>query len=217
MAEISPKTVRVLRVSCDHVDGGFRVHLTDADWDALVEEFATLQRLNEDLQKSFDDPDGGPLARALARSMYHAEQQRRREAEATMERNTDWHQQRYSALRKWVNEEVRPLSEEAARRYFAICANGSPAPHEAADWSETMHGLRLRAEHVERKLTSTEKALAHLRDLAQDLSDEGCSYGDGCPTFRSRHGTCHACMGRKALGHGDEARARMAREDKEAE
>jgi hypothetical protein len=63
----------------------------------------------------------------------------------------DWYQQRFNALRAWVNQEVKPLSEETANRYFAIVANGSPAPHEQADWRETMHGLTLRAEKAERE------------------------------------------------------------------
>jgi tetratricopeptide (TPR) repeat protein len=65
--------------------------------------------------------------------------------------SVDWYQQRFNALRAWVNQEVKPLSEETANRYFAIVANGSPAPHEQADWRETMHGLTLRAEKAERE------------------------------------------------------------------
>lgn len=57
------------------------------------------------------------------------------------ERSIDWYRQRFNRLRRWVKEEVEPLSEDVARRYFAICANGSPSPHESADWRETMHGL----------------------------------------------------------------------------
>jgi tetratricopeptide (TPR) repeat protein len=65
--------------------------------------------------------------------------------------SVDWYQQRFNALRTWVNQEVKPLSEETANRYFAIVANGSPAPHEQADWRDTMHGLTLRAEKAERE------------------------------------------------------------------
>jgi hypothetical protein len=65
--------------------------------------------------------------------------------------SVDWYQQRFNALRTWVHQEVKPLSEEAAHRYFAIVANGSPAPHEQADWRNTMHGLTLRAEKAERE------------------------------------------------------------------
>ena len=69
-----------------------------------------------------------------------------------LKQQTDWYQQRFNALRAWVNREVRPLSEEAAHRYFAIVANGAPSPHERADWRDTMHGLTLRAESAEREV-----------------------------------------------------------------
>jgi hypothetical protein len=81
-----------------------------------------------------------------------------------LEQQTDWYQQRFNALRKWVNTEVRPLSEEAAYRYFAIVANGSPAPHEQADWRETMHGLTMRAFMAERQRDSLVAVLARLFD-----------------------------------------------------
>jgi hypothetical protein len=68
------------------------------------------------------------------------------------ERSTDWYQQRFNRLRRWVEEEVKPISEEAAHRYFAICANGSPAPHESADWRETMHGLTLERDQARAKV-----------------------------------------------------------------
>jgi hypothetical protein len=68
------------------------------------------------------------------------------------ERSTDWYQQRFNRLRRWVKEEVEPLSEEAAHRYFAICANGSPAPHESADWRETLHGLTLERDQARAKV-----------------------------------------------------------------
>lgn len=77
-------------------------------------------------------------------------------------KSIDWYQQRFKAIRKWVDTEVRPRSEEVANRYFAIAANGSPAPHERADWSETMHDLTLRAEQAERQRDSLVAVLACL-------------------------------------------------------
>ena len=89
-----------------------------------------------------------------------------REAELLrkLEQQTDWYQQRFNALRTWVNAEVRPLSEDAANRYFSIVANGSPAPHEQADWRETMHGLTMRAFMAERQRDSLVAVLARLFD-----------------------------------------------------
>jgi len=83
-----------------------------------------------------------------------------------LEQQTDFYQQRFNALRKWVNAEVRPLSEDAAYRYFAIVANGSPAPHEQADWRETLHGLTIRAEQAERSQKTVETELANTRNIA---------------------------------------------------
>lgn len=74
----------------------------------------------------------------------------RDDARNGLERSTDWYQQRFNRLRRWVEEEVRPLSDEVARRYYSICANGSPAPHESADWQETMHRLTLERDALKR-------------------------------------------------------------------
>lgn len=72
-------------------------------------------------------------------------------------KSVDFYQQRFNALRKWVENEVRPLSEDIAHRYYSIVANGSPTPHESADWQNTLHGLTLRAEWAERQLGSITK------------------------------------------------------------
>lgn len=79
---------------------------------------------------------------------------------ARLESTTDWYQQRFNRLRTWVEDEVRPLSSDVARRYYSICANGSPAPHESADWTDTMHALRLRAEQAEHKVAKSAARLA---------------------------------------------------------
>lgn len=84
--------------------------------------------------------------------------------ERRLSAQTDFYQQRFNTLWTWVNNEVRPLSEDAANRYFAIVANGSPAPHEQADWRETLHGLRLRAEQAEQQRDSLVAVLVRLFD-----------------------------------------------------
>lgn len=113
--------------------------------------------------------------------------------QARLTQQTDWYQQRFNALRAWVNNEVRPLSAEAAHRYFAICANGSPVPHEQADWRDTLHGLTLRAEQAERHRDV-------LREFVEDEAERDCAYGDNCPSNAgTRHGTCTACKARRAL------------------
>lgn len=84
--------------------------------------------------------------------------------ERRLSAQTDFYQQRFNTLWTWVNNEVRPLSEDAANRYFAIVANGSPAPHEQADWRDTLHGLKLRAERAEQQRDSLVAVLARLFD-----------------------------------------------------
>lgn len=101
------------------------------------------------------------------------------EGESRLERQTDWYQQRFNRLRQWVNEEVKLLSEEVATRYFSICANGSPAPHESADWRETMHGLTLRAERAERELAALRKAV-----LDASVLRATCAKHEIDPSFR---------------------------------
>jgi hypothetical protein len=38
-----------------------------------------------------------------------------------------------------------------------------------------------------------------LLEALEDLAEGDCHYGDGCPTFGSRHGTCTSCKARKAI------------------
>jgi len=90
------------------------------------------------------------------------------------ERSTDWFQQRFNRLRRWVKEEVEPLSEDVARRYFAICANGSPSPHESADWRETMHGFTLErdAARKEAKRLRAEVDVLHRAALGEAAEND---------------------------------------------
>lgn len=90
-------------------------------------------------------------------------------AKSRAENATDWYQQRFNRLRRWVEEEVRPLSVDVAHRYYAIGANGSPSPHESSDWTVTMHGLRLRAEHAEGLLGKLRADLSGAKALALQL------------------------------------------------
>ena len=113
--------------------------------------------------------------------------------ERRLSEQTDFYQQRFNTLWTWVNSEVRPLSEDVANRYFSIVANGSPAPHERADWRDTLHGLTLRAEQAERRIK-------HLQEVVEDEAERDCGYGDGCPSNSgTRHGTCSPCKARRAL------------------
>lgn len=86
--------------------------------------------------------------------------------QARVERQTDWYQQRFDALRTWVETEVRPTLPGAAHRYFSICANGSPSPHESADWTETLHAAKTGRYVAEAALV---KATVERDDLAAEV------------------------------------------------
>ena len=94
-----------------------------------------------------------PLVKALREA--RAEAKRELIAYVTAERDKllgqnqnqlDWFQHRFNVLRKWVKDEVEPLSEQVAHRYWNIVANGSPSPLESADWQDTLHYARVQAE-----------------------------------------------------------------------
>lgn len=120
-------------------------------------------------------PALSPEVVELCRQLNEARDERDM-AEQRLQTSTDWYQQRFNALRKWVETEVRPLSEDTARRYFAICANGSPAAHESADWKDTLHGLTLRAENAELRLRESRSLLQSIADLVEPGGD-GTPYG----------------------------------------
>jgi hypothetical protein len=42
-------------------------------------------------------------------------------------------------------------------------------------------------------------ALETLRSFASDMAEGDCEYGDNCPTFGTRHGSCDPCRARAAL------------------
>lgn len=90
---------------------------------------------------------------------FASERTAREQAERRLASHTDWYQQRFNRLRRWVKEEVEPLSEEVANRYFSICANGSADPHESPDWRDTMHGLTVRAKQANRLALEAEAKL----------------------------------------------------------
>lgn len=120
--------------------------------------------------------------------MSEADERRKLDAEAEvvqlrerLEQQTDWYQQRFNRLRKWLKEEVEPLSKEVAHRYFSICANGSPAPHESADWTDTMHGLRLRAEQMEYRAKEAHDALEAICREFEDTVAHADWRADGSP------------------------------------
>lgn len=126
-------------------------------------------------------------------------ERRANELQSRFDHHRDWNQQRYNALRKWVQNEVRPLSDSVADRYFAIVANGGPSPYEQADWTGTLHVANLQRDAALAKLTEAEKELEGLRQTMRDIAEQDCFYGDNCPTFGTNHGQCTGCRAREAL------------------
>lgn len=78
--------------------------------------------------------------------------------------------------------------------------------YESAQYSTlftTMVGRADRSAERSQKLANevAEQAaqICTLTDFAKDIADEGCFYGDNCPTFGTRHGTCRPCKARSVL------------------
>jgi len=50
------------------------------------------------------------------------------------------------------------------------------------------------------KIAKLEKRVIELEKFLEDISCDGCKYGDNCPPFAgTRHGTCIPCRCRKLL------------------
>lgn len=134
-----------------------------------MEKLSDELRLREEVERDFMARSTMPEeARAAANAFLRAsELAEAYEAEVAkrIESNTDWYQQRFDRLRAWVLNEVKPLSEDVAHRYFAIVANGSPAPHESADWTNTMHSCKLKLERAEKRTAELEKLVSDCHDV----------------------------------------------------
>ena len=60
--------------------------------------------------------------------------------------------------------------------------------------------LNIRAAAANSAYELEHKRAPLLKDLVQELADQGCDYDDGCPANQgTRHGRCLGCKARKAL------------------
>jgi hypothetical protein len=88
----------------------------------------------------------------------------------------DWYEQRFRALRKWLLEEVAPLSKEAADHYFAIVANGKPTPTSVSDWSAELRATKMKLAACEanaaRGALPREELLALFKIEVHDKAEE---------------------------------------------
>jgi hypothetical protein len=132
-----------------------------------------------------------------------------KERDAAIERRNfsqDWYGQRFQRLRRWIDEEVRPLSDELATRYFSICANGIADPYEPSEWRDTIHGQTIRAEQAERvrdealaanrrivasNATLTDTLRAQLAQTKEALADVVAGAPD---RNNDDEPVCHNCM-----------------------
>jgi polyhydroxyalkanoate synthesis regulator phasin len=128
-----------------------------------------------------------------------------------VESQTDWYQQRFDTLRVWVNNEVKPLSEEVAHRYFSICANGSPAPHEDGEWKDTLHVLRFERDKWKSAAESQNKQWAARCEEVTELRAEV----ERLKGILQRKGYREACSipacncGEHSWNHGEHADERL--------
>jgi len=78
-------------------------------------------------------------------------------------------------------------------------ARAEAAEEKAGDMlAEAHEQMMLRNTAVESAGVLSAK-VERLRGYLRDLAEGDCAYGDGCPDFGSRHGTCYPCQARKAL------------------
>jgi len=59
--------------------------------------------------------------------------------------------------------------------------------------------MTARAEQAERERDELIEENRRLREALEDFAERDCEYGDNCPTFGTRHGTCTGCKARAAL------------------
>ena len=104
---MTPKTIRVLRSNCEDSDNGkFRVHLDEREWGLLCSQFESLEAERNEARAECDK-----VRKRAWQFEYERDEVRKR-----LEQQTDWYQQRFNRLHKWVKEEVEPLSKEVAHQ-----------------------------------------------------------------------------------------------------
>lgn len=80
-----------------------------------------------------------------------------------MESSNYWYATRFERLWHWAHNEVKPLSEKVAKRYFDIVANGGTMD-EPPTYAQQMNTLRWERDSARRDLQKAEKELAAARD-----------------------------------------------------
>jgi hypothetical protein len=79
---------------------------------------------------------------------------------------------------------------------FHFCEECTKKYNEVLSWARSYdkeEWAANRAREFEKQHSSV------LLQVLEDLAEGDCYYGDGCPTFGSRHGTCTVCKARKAI------------------
>lgn len=151
-----------------------------AELDRQKEKCAAMKKERDDAraelatQEALNAATLEQLATAKEEATAHAK--RVEEATRSMEFHLDWYKTRFERLRKWVSEEVQPLS--VRDRFFAIMANGTAAPHERPAYVETLHALRVdvglltkRVEELEaERAPAPEATLARMREGVQRIA-----------------------------------------------
>jgi hypothetical protein len=100
-------------------------------------------------------------------------------------------------------EQVKGLESVLVEKAAVLAAVQAVANGESVDdFAESFAVVRAVADLLqtaEAQLITQREQIAQLKDFVQELADEPCMYGDNCPTFGTRHGTCLHCKARGAL------------------
>lgn len=82
------------------------------------------------------------------------------------------------------SERVAALQQDAADNFLVPIAK---------DALLQLSDLRARLEAAERERNQAKEMLKSVEQYLRDLACDGCEYGDGCPTFGTRHLECRSC------------------------
>ena len=69
----------------------------------------------------------------------------------------------------------------------------------AREWQDSILRHEKKRDEEARMRDALERRVEAAESVLADIAEGDCAYGDDCPTFGSRHGTCTRCVAHKAL------------------
>ena len=100
------------------------------------------------------------------------------------------------------------LSDRLTAAAYWITGLDTPPRPEPSAWSDVewcnywrsqRHECAMAAAEAATELDRREARLTALEQALEAFAERDCYYGDNCPTFGTRHGTCDGCRARQSL------------------